>query len=178
MNHLSLFSSTVITCPPLTIPSNGSVTYNISTADGNGNYAFDVVATYNCDTGFSLVDHSLRTCTGDGSSITGAFDGLVPICEGRLFCFKDLNDNFHYTAITCPPLSNLTNGFVSYSNVPSENNSYNFNVMATYSCNSGFALVGNKTRNCSGDGSTTTGDFDGLAPTCNGIIILIVFGRN
>ncbi len=72
------------------------------------------------------------------------------------------------TAITCPPLSNLTNGSVSYSNVPGENNSYAFNVMATYSCNSGFALVGNKTRNCSGDGSSTTGDFDRLAPTCKG----------
>ena len=38
--------TTVITCPLLTIPSNGSVTYKNSTADENGNYAFDVVATY------------------------------------------------------------------------------------------------------------------------------------
>ncbi len=81
---------------------------------------------------------------------------------------------FSITAITCSPLSNLTNGSVSYSNVPGENNSYPFNAMAIYSCNSGFALVGNKTRNCSGDGSTTTGDFDGLAPTCNGIIICLL----
>ncbi len=72
------------------------------------------------------------------------------------------------TAITCPPLSNLTNGSVSYSNVSGQNNSYDFDVKATYSCNSGFALVGNKTRNCSGDGSGITGDFDGSAPTCIG----------
>ncbi len=76
------------------------------------------------------------------------------------------------TAITCLPLSNLTNGSVSYSNVPGQNNSYKFNVKATYSCNSGFALVGNKTRDCSGDGNSTTGNFDGMAPTCKGIIIL------
>ncbi len=79
----SLFS--VITCPPLPIPSNGSVTYNHFTTDENDNYAFDVVATYNCDTGFSLVGNNSTSCTGNGSSITGAFDGLVPICEGRLF---------------------------------------------------------------------------------------------
>ncbi len=72
------------------------------------------------------------------------------------------------TAITCPPLSNLTNGSVYYSNVPDQNNSFSFNVMATYSCNSGFALVGNKIRNCSGDGSSTIGDFNGLAPNCEG----------
>ncbi len=81
------------------------------------------------------------------------------------------------TAITCPPLSNPTNGSVSYSNVPGQNNSFSFNVMATYSCNSGFALVGNKTRNCSGDGSSTIGDFDGLAPNCakvNTILLCLV----
>ncbi|XP_064395009.1 uncharacterized protein LOC135342233 isoform X2 [Halichondria panicea] len=142
----------LITCPPLTIPSNGAVTYN-STADENGNYDFYVMATYNCDTGFFLVGDNSTTCTGNGSSITGAFDGLVPICE----------------SITCPPLSNLTNGSLSYSNVPDQNNSYAFNVTATYRCNSGFALVGNKTRNCSGDGSSTTGSFDASAPTCKAI---------
>ncbi len=74
---------------------------------------------------------------------------------------------FYYaTAITCPPLSIVTNGSVSYSNMPGQNNSYDFNVMATYSCNFGFALLGNNTRNCSGDGSSTTGDYEGIAPTC------------
>ena len=62
------------------------------------------------------------------------------------------------TAITCPPLYNLTDGSVSYSNVPG--------LMATYSCDTGFALVGNKTRTCTGDGSNTTGAFNGAASTC------------
>ncbi|XP_064384817.1 E-selectin-like [Halichondria panicea] len=137
----------LITCFPLTDPFNGFVTYSSTV---NSNYVFDVVATYSCDTGFFLVGNDSRTCTGDGSSITGAFDGLVPSCE----------------AITCPSLSNPTNGSVSYSNVPDQNNRYSFNVTATYSCNSGFTLVGNKIRNCFGDGSSTTGLFDGLAPAC------------
>ena len=71
-----------ITCPPLTAPTNGSVIYS-STADENGTYALDVVATYNCDTGFSLAGNQTRTCTGDGSSTTGAFNRLPPTCEGK-----------------------------------------------------------------------------------------------
>ena len=40
------------------------------------------MATYICDTGFSLVGNSSRTCTGSDNSITGSFDGQTPICEG------------------------------------------------------------------------------------------------
>ncbi len=80
---LSLFISyftIAITCPPSTAPTNGSVIYS-STADENGTYALDVVATYNCDNGFSLAGDQARTCTGDGNSTTGAFNGLPPTCE-------------------------------------------------------------------------------------------------
>ncbi|XP_064384999.1 E-selectin-like [Halichondria panicea] len=138
---------TTITCPPLTTPSNGSVTYS-AIANQNDTYAFDVVATYNCFAGFSLVSDNTRNCTGDGSSTTGAFAGIAPICA----------------AITCPPLSNPTNGSVSYSNVPGQGNSYDFNVEATYSCDTGYSLVDNNTRTCTGDGSSTTGSFDGESP--------------
>ncbi len=88
---LQLFYRTIaITCPPSTAPSNGSVTYS-STADENVAYAFDVVASYSCFTGFSIVGDNTRICTGDGSSTTGAFDGTVPICEGRyLHTFNEL----------------------------------------------------------------------------------------
>ncbi|XP_064385205.1 E-selectin-like [Halichondria panicea] len=140
---------TIITCPPSTTPSNGSVTYS-AIANQNDTYAFDVVATYNCFAGFSIVGDNTRNCTGDGSSTTGAFAGIAPICA----------------AITCPPLSNPTNGSVSYSNVPGQGNSYDFNVEATYSCDIGYSLVDNNTRTCTGDGSSTTGSFDGESPTC------------
>ncbi len=72
----------------MTIPSNGAVTYN-STASENGDFDLFVMATYNCDTGFFLVGDNSTTCTGNGSSIIGAFDGLVPICEGISY-----NNNF------------------------------------------------------------------------------------
>ncbi len=67
-----------ITCPPLTAPTNGSVT---SSSDENGNYVFNAMANHSCETGFVLVGNNTRTCTGDGSSTTGVFDGVAAICE-------------------------------------------------------------------------------------------------
>ncbi len=59
------------------------MTYS-ATADENDTYAFDVVVTYSCFVGFSLVGDNTRTCTGDGSSTTGAFSGIDPTCEREL----------------------------------------------------------------------------------------------
>ncbi len=67
-------------------PSSGSIDFGGASSDGNSNYAFDVVANYSCYNGFSLVGNNKRRCTGDGSSITGSFDGVAPTCERkRLF---------------------------------------------------------------------------------------------
>ncbi len=74
MAHYSIY--TVITCPPLNDPANGTVIYNVE-------LEFGTQALYGCDTGFSLVGNITRTCTGDGSSTTGAFDGEAPTCEGK-----------------------------------------------------------------------------------------------
>ena len=71
-----------ITCPFLLNLVNGSLTYS-DYRDQNESYAFNVVAIYRCDTGFSLVGNSNRTCTGDGSSTTGAFNGVAPICQSE-----------------------------------------------------------------------------------------------
>ena len=57
-----------------------------------------------------------------------------------------------------------TNGFVTYgSSTSDENGNYAFNAMANHSCDTGFVLVGNNTRTCTGDGSRTTGVFNGTA---------------
>ena len=64
-------------------PSSGSIDFGGVSSDGNSNFAFDVVANYSCDNGFSLIGNSSRTCTGDGSSTTGAFDGAAPTCERK-----------------------------------------------------------------------------------------------
>ncbi len=77
--HFSALVSTVITCPPLNDPTNGTVTYNVKSS----NLEFGKQAIYNCNTGFALVGNTTRTCTGDGSSTTGAFDGGTSTCEGE-----------------------------------------------------------------------------------------------
>ncbi len=43
-----------------------------------------------------------------------------------------------------------------------------FNAMANHSCDTGFVLIGNNTRICTGDGSSTrsTGVFNGESAIC------------
>ncbi len=59
------------------IPNNGNINFVGASRDENSTYIFAVVATYSCDTGFYLVRNDSRTCTGDGSSIIGTFDGQL-----------------------------------------------------------------------------------------------------
>ncbi len=56
-------------------PVNGQVVYENS---------FSSIATYTCDTGYGLSGgDTTRTCGGDGSSTNGAWDGMMPTCEGK-----------------------------------------------------------------------------------------------
>ncbi len=77
---MHLYLSVAITCQALPEPASGTVFYDDNRDDGS--YAFNVVASYSCDIGFTLVGGTTRTCTGDGSSVIGAFDRLAPTCEG------------------------------------------------------------------------------------------------
>ncbi len=70
-----------ITCPFLPDFVNGSLIYS-ALPDQNASYAFNVVATYICNTGLSLVGYINRTCTGYGNSTIGSFTGVAPTCEG------------------------------------------------------------------------------------------------
>ena len=83
---LQIHFTIAITCPPLTAPTNGFVTYSSSTSDENGNYGFNAMANHSCNAGFVLVGNNTRTCTGDGSSTTGVFNGEAAICERKLIC--------------------------------------------------------------------------------------------
>ena len=72
-----------ITCPALLFPNNGSIDFGGASPDESSTYAFNAVATYNCDTGFSLVGDQTRTCTGDSNSTAGVFDRVSPTCERK-----------------------------------------------------------------------------------------------
>ena len=69
-----------ITCPALLFPNNGSIDFGGASPNENSTFAFNTVATYNCDTGFSLVGDQTRMCTGDGNSTAGVFAGSTPTC--------------------------------------------------------------------------------------------------
>ncbi len=71
-----------------------------------------------------------------------------------------------FIGITCAQLSNPANGSVMFNGVINPNGSWVFGAEAVYSCNAGFSLVGSSMRTCTGDGSSATGNFDDIAPTC------------
>ena len=63
---------TAVDCGTLTDPDNGSVNHTAGTTFGK-------TATYSCDTGYSLVGDSTRTCQA-----TGNWSGSAPTCQGML----------------------------------------------------------------------------------------------
>ncbi len=132
-----------------------------------------MITNYNCDNGFSLVGNSSRTCTGDGSSTTGAFDGAAPTCERKCIIMLLLLDILiplppYSPAITFPGVPTPNNGNIDFGGASlDENGTYIFAVVATYVCDTGFYLVGNDSRICTGDGMSVNGGFNGTAPTCD-----------
>ena len=85
--YATFFSlNAAITCPGLSDIMNGDgISYDMSEVSvGSGMYPFDTVATYDgCVAGYALVGDSTSRCTGDGTTVNGAFDGTPPTCEGE-----------------------------------------------------------------------------------------------
>ena len=77
---------------------------------------------------------------------------------------ENLTANFDYvfllsTAVDCGNLTDPANGQVSH---PAGTT---FGQTATYSCNTGYNLVGDSTRTCQ-----ATGEWSGSEPTCQGML--------
>ena len=70
-------------------------------------------------------------------------------------------------AITCPVLTAPTNG-----NTPTCTDSTNLGSVCTFTCVSGFGIVGLSTLTCGGDGTSKTGNYDNTAPTCEGWFVI------
>ena len=66
---------------------------------------------------------------------------------------------FFPTAVNCGTLSNPANGWVGHT-------ATTFGRTATYSCNTGYNLVGGITRTCQ-----ATGVWSGSAPTCQSMLL-------
>ena len=61
------------TCSDLTKPTNGMIAYNIET---NSLRPVDTVATYTCDTGYTLNGDTTRACESGGM-----WSGSAPVCQ-------------------------------------------------------------------------------------------------
>ena len=138
-------------CNALTDPANGQVSTTGTT--------FGQTATYSCNTGYNLVGDSTRTCQA-----TGNWSGSAPTCQSMLL-FSSVNYQAISTYVSllsivadCGALSNPANGQVNTSGTT-------FGQTATYSCNTGYNLVGDSTRMCQANG-----DWSGSAPTCQSIL--------
>ena len=81
---LTLLSSlSAVTCSSLGTFANGQIIYS---TDTTAPYDYGTVATFTCNTEFSLSGDSTRTCRGDGSSQIGVWSGSSPVCVGELLC--------------------------------------------------------------------------------------------
>jgi len=99
-----------------------------------------------CDEGFTIEGTTSVTCIGsEDGGVEGAWNGTTPICED----------------ILCPPLEPPANGDISCT----EENV--FGSTCYFVCAPGYQLSGSSLLTCTGDGSSTKGDWDNEEPTCN-----------
>ena len=75
----------------------------------------------------------------------------------------------HTEPVTCEVLSQPGNGMISFTPGPNSL-SRGLGSVATYSCDPGYALVGQTTRTCedTNGGTVTTGTWSGAQPYCQG----------
>ncbi|XP_064386238.1 E-selectin-like [Halichondria panicea] len=138
------WSGVAPTCPPVDC---GSLTIPNGVVDTSSGTTFMMTVTYTCNIGYVRVGSESRTC---GASITsgptGVWSPAAPVCE----------------IVNCGLLANPSNGAVDTSSGTT------FMMTATYTCNTGYALVGANTRTCGSDGQWTPD-----APTCLQLLAVI-----
>ena len=102
----------------------------------------------------------MKTCTGDGSSPMGQWDGTAPHCTGKDKIQTCHIITFAYMCTAVCHRVSLTNGMVSYS---PDTTLRLEGTVATHSCDVGYVLSGGVNRTCQSDGKWTGGSI-----TCEG----------
>ncbi|KAM6326968.1 P-selectin-like isoform 3-T3 [Podargus strigoides] len=125
-----------IACPVLSAPDQG----NLNCSHLHRDFSFGSTCAFSCQTGFVLTGPESRECTA-----TGTWTGDVPHCE----------------AIQCPALATPKMGQAACSHLHGD---FTFGSTCAFSCQTGFVLMGPKTREC-----TATGTWTGVAPQCKAI---------
>ena len=75
--HILIVSA--ISCSVLSSILNGVIEYSMDVTDP---FDYGTTATYTCNDGFFLESNSERICGGDGSTVTGSWEGMTPVCTG------------------------------------------------------------------------------------------------
>ncbi|KFQ13620.1 P-selectin, partial [Leptosomus discolor] len=125
-----------ITCPVLSAPDQGE----LNCSHLHGDFAFGSTCAFSCQTGFALTGPESRECTA-----MGTWTGDSPRCE----------------AITCPVLSAPVRGQLNCSHLHGD---FTFSSTCAFSCQTGFALTGTESREC-----TAMGTWTGDSPQCKAI---------
>ena len=68
----------LVTCSDITV-ANGEVTYDVLRL--NGSYPVNTVATFSCDSGFSLSGSISSTCQTSTAWIFGNLEPQIPTCN-------------------------------------------------------------------------------------------------
>ena len=173
-----------VDCGPLSSPENGSV---LNPAGSQ----YSAVAVYSCNAGYNLVGTTTRSCqasaawSGTAPSCAPVDCGAPPSIENgsRSFVTTTLGSSANYACapgfnrvgaetstcttsslwstpprcaeVSCGALPNPTNGAVTTAS------GTEYNDIATYNCNSGYALTASPTRVC-----LESGLWSGAAPEC------------
>ena len=114
---------------------------------------FGSVANYSCNNGYEIVGPSTRICQANGS-----WSDTDPLCKGKvekLDQFYSCDNIVIYLAVDCGNVDPPSNGDV---NAPETT----FQAVATYSCVSGYSLVGDSIQTCQANGG-----WSGQIPQCN-----------
>ena len=138
------FITDTVLCPTLDDPGNGSVSV-YSNFVGDSAY-------YRCNYGYRRSGSSYRTCL-----LSGEWSGTQPTCISKYplsLCTLSPICIFYYVG-RCSYLSPPENGGVSMT-------TSDVGGTATYTCNSGFRLIGSSNRTC-----LSNGIWSGSQPICN-----------
>ncbi|XP_029818119.1 P-selectin [Manacus vitellinus] len=125
-----------IACPVLNAPDWGE----LNCSHLHGNFAFGSTCVFSCQMGFVLKGSETRECMA-----TGTWTGDAPQCK----------------AIACPVLSAPDQGELNCSHLHGD---FAFGSTCAFSCQTGFALMGSESRQC-----TAMGTWTGDAPRCEAI---------
>ncbi|NXA34139.1 LYAM3 protein, partial [Eudromia elegans] len=173
-----------IRCPAVAVPSMG----HAACSHPHGNFSFGSTCTFSCQSGFELTGTTSRECTA-----TGTWSGDPPHCEGRGCSHPHGNFSFgstctfscrsgfeltgtasrectatgtwsgdppHCEAIRCPTVAAPSMGHAACSH---PHGNFSFGSTCTFSCQSGFELMGTTSREC-----TAMGTWSGDPPHCEG----------